>query len=328
MSGHVLRAKGDQLEIRYQGAGDVVYFKMFEGLERMLKKQEDGVFVGNLTIPNLAQSIFSYELRIYVQDTTGKMISVPYEPPEPGVRHFVWAGDQRMISYIQADSMVGRLETNRVESQFLEEARDITIYTPIDQNEETPIFYLTDGSVVEVYAPYIDQLIQKKRIRPVKLVGIHSSLENRYQEYVNNGIVNEYFKPHERFFYQEVLPKVEGEIPGWMGQRYAYGFSNGAAFCLYAGINHPDKFEEIVAFSTADYISEFVQPIEFNFAEYPSFYLGAGRYEDDIYENSVAFVPKMQKENIEVEFVTFIAGHDYNVWRYEFLEYLLDRFAK
>ena len=51
-------------------------------------------------------------------------------------------------------------------------------------------------------------------------------------------------------------------LEDWKGKRYMYGVSNGGAFCMYAGINYPDLFEEVIAFSTADYISEMIQPIK------------------------------------------------------------------
>jgi enterochelin esterase-like enzyme len=34
----------------------------------------------------------------------------------------------------------------------------------------------------------------------------------------------------------------------------------------------------------------------------------------------------MQENSLQVEFKAFIAGHDYNVWRVEFLEYVEKRF--
>jgi enterochelin esterase-like enzyme len=117
-------------------------------------------------------------------------------------------------------------------------------------------------------------------------------------------------------------------LPNWKGKRYIYGFSNGGAFCMHAGINHPDLFEEIIAFSTADYITEFLRPIEFHFEKYPKFYMGAGRYEESIFKENTKFVPKLKSKNIQVEFKEFISGHDYNVWKFEFLTYLKKRFGK
>ena len=36
----------------------------------------------------------------------------------------------------------------------------------------------------------------------------------------------------------------------------------------------------------------------------------------------------MNDNDIQVEFKEFVAGHDYNVWRIEFLDYLESRFQR
>ena len=69
-------------------------------------------------------------------------------------------------------------------------------------------------------------------------------------------------------------------------------------------------------------MAQMINPISFEHEKYPKFYLGAGRYESSIFEDNVAFVKKMKQEGISVAFKVFISGHDYNVWRIEFLEYL------
>jgi enterochelin esterase-like enzyme len=101
--------------------------------------------------------------------------------------------------------------------------------------------------------------------------------------------------------------------------------------CMHAGLNHPNIFEEIIAFSTADYISpmaQWINPVKFKFDEYPKFYMGAGKYETSIFNNNVEFFDKLKENEIQVKFKEFVSGHDSNVWRIEFLEYLENRFKK
>jgi enterochelin esterase-like enzyme len=175
----------------------------------------------------------------------------------------------------------------------------------------------------------IDRLISTNKIRPLKLIGIHSSSSNRYEEYVQGGNDNEQFKKHQKFVYSEVINSVEKETENWEGKKYLYGVSNGAAFSMHAGLNYPHLFEEIIAFSTADYISSIARmmnPITFNFDKYPKFYMGAGRYEKLFFNDNIKFFDKMKSNEIEVEFKEFISGHDDNVWRIEFLEYIEKRF--
>lgn len=326
--GHQLKSEGDTLQIRYSGKGDVVQFKMFEGLSQNLEKNASGVFEGQLEIPNLDDGIFSYEIIVHKKDSLGKMTEITYKPELEEERFFLWVGNNRNINFSKATELIGEVTSKTIHSSFLEARRNLTLYNPKEFNDETPIIYLTDGAVVKYYAPYIDKLISEERILPIKLVGVHSSQTNRYKEYVINGIENDLFGKHQDFFYKEVLNDIESEVPSWKGKRYMYGVSNGAAFCMHAGINHPELFEEVIAFSTADYISEFMKPIEFKFDNYPKFYMGAGRYEDNFFMDNVTFVPKLKAQNIAVEFKEFISGHDTNVWKFEFLSYLEKRFAK
>jgi len=328
----------EKLVVTYSGDADVVQFKMFEGIHQLLTRDSvNRTFKGVFHIPNLNEAIFSYNLIVYKKDASGKMIEQEPEshlvqlnqkvPINPG-RRFLWIGEQRNGDFLKNDVLTGTVQTKTVTSELLKGDREITVYTPDVVESNTPHIYFTDGESVEYYANYIDRLITTGKIIPIKLVGIHSSLSNRYQEYVYKED-NELFTNHEQFFYDEVIPDIENEIENWNGKRYIYGFSNGAAFCMHAGLNHRTTFEEIVAFSTADYISPIAQmlgPINFEDEKYPKFYMGAGRYETTIFRDNVKFLETMKDNNLDVEFKEFISGHDSYVWRIEFLEYLERRF--
>ena len=324
-NGHTVENNGDVLTIKYKGDAEVVQFKMFEGLHVILKKENPSIFHNQLNIPDLDDAIFSYDIIVHKKDSTGKMTRVPYQSSD-GERRFSWIGQNRNVPFTKAEEIKGVLKDTTFDSKFLMDKRQLTIYYPPTVSNETPIFYLTDGSVVKSYAEYVDQLINEKKIYPVILAGVHSSRENRYSEYVETG--DEHFQKHKDFFFKEVMPGIENGIEKWNGKRYMYGFSNGAAFCMNAGINQPDHFEEIIAFSTADYISEFRGAIEFKFEGYPRFYMGAGRYEESIFRNNKTFIQKLENNNIDFQFKEFIAGHDSYVWRIEFLEFLAKKFEQ
>ncbi len=75
-------------------------------------------------------------------------------------------------------------------------------------------------------------------------------------------------------------------------------------------------------------MAQWLNPIKFEFDEYPKFYMGAGRYEESIFKGNIEFLAVMKDNDIKVNFKEFVSGHDYNVWRIEFLEYLESRFKK
>lgn len=331
----------EKLVVTYSGDADMVQFKMFEGIHQLLKKDSiNGIFKGVFDILNLKEAIFSYNIIVHKKDSSGKMIEQQPESqfiqlnqkvPTDTDRRFLWIGENRKGDFLKNDTLTGTMQTKMLTSELLNGSRELTIYTPEIVKPNTPHIYFTDGSDVEYYASYVDKLISTGKIIPIKLIGIHASLSNRYQEYVYKVEDNKLFTNHEQFIYNKVIPDIEKEIQNWNGNRYIYGVSNGAAFCMHAGLNHPTVFEEIIAFSTADYISPIAQmlsPITFTNDKYPRFYMGAGRYETIIFSDNIKFLETMKDKNINVEFKEFISGHDSYVWRIEFLEYLEKRFKK
>lgn len=323
---HSCQNFNDTLYVRFYGNADAVQFKMFEGLNFMLRKKSERFFEGYFASEDIDDAIFSYDIIAYSLDSAKNYINLNYRKNINGVNFFTFFGKNRKTNFQTTNLTKGKIIRKDIESKYLDESRRLSIYYPPKYDINVPVFYLTDGSIIDEYAKYVDALISSKIIKPIILIGVHSSKEHRYEEYVEGFENNSYFIKHKDFFIKEVLKSVEQEIENWCGKRYIYGFSNGAAFCMYMGINHPDLFKEVISFSTADYISEFNKPIEFNFKKYPKFYMGAGKFEESIYNDNKKFSSKMQNQNINVQFKTFISGHDFNVWRYEFLEHILREF--
>lgn len=334
-------SSSSNLAITYTGEGAVVQFKMVEGLHRILTRDTSlNSFQSDLYIENLDDAIFSYDLLVHKKDTSGKMmpispivdsISINNEKPTVKQSRFIWIGKNRNPDYHTSETIVGTLTTKKIDSQYLSESREITVYEPITESKNIPHVYFTDGQVVRYYASYVDRLISDRRIAPVKLIGVHSSPADRYEEYVFKSESSKLFDKHLDFFLNEVIEESNLEHNSKKTNKYLYGFSNGGSFCIYVGLNFPDKFREVIAFSSVDYISEYAQksnPIQFEFTEYPYFYLGAGIYEKSIFADNLYFHKKIKDNQIESELHKFISGHDSNVWRIEFLDYLVKEFGK
>jgi enterochelin esterase-like enzyme len=331
--------ESNRLSILYSGEADFVQFQMLEGLTEDLKQDSiNGDFKGVLEISNLNDAIFTYDIVVYKNDSLDQMKelvpninSIKLNQINAIVEgdKFLWKGKNREENYITNKDFKGKIITKLISSKYLLEEREITVYTPEKVSTKIPHIYITDGQVVKSYAPYIDFLISTNKIEPIKLIGIHSSISNRHQEYVIGNENNELFKRHHDFVFKEVIDSIENKIDNWKGERYLFGFSNGAAFCIYAGLNNPTVFKEIIAFSTSDYISPFAQSInsiEFKFEHYPIFYIGAGKFEESIFKDNIEFSEVMKNNGIQFNFKIFNSGHDYNVWRIEFLNYIKEHF--
>ncbi len=322
----LVKTADDKLDITFRGEGETVEFRMLEGLHKTLIKNSEGVFKGQLKIQNLDDCIFSYHFLVQRQDQSGKLVDEEIKQKTDGEDQFyLWVGKKRKLPMKQSAELMGNLIARNFYSASLSDNRQLTIYSPKAEKSDIPIIYFTDGQVVEYYAPYIDWLISEEIVLPIKLVGVHSSKIVRYAEYVNQGRAEMEFSKHKSFFLEEVLEEIESNIKEWKGKRYIYGFSNGAAFCMYAGINHPEIFEEVVAFSTSGYKAGYNGQNEFEYDSYPKFYLGEGKYES--FKDNQISMSTLKYNNIDVEFKEFGSGHDYNVWRIEFIEYLKNRFG-
>jgi enterochelin esterase-like enzyme len=327
---HLLECKDNKtLVVRYEGEGDVVQFKMFEGLQQLLTKISPGVFEAAIEVPGCDDALFSYQIIVHQTEKDGRMVQLPYGVSDQLHGQLFWHGKNRSSPHLPNDKLEGKLVDTLVFSPALQANRGVSIYWPQSHDSGTPIVYCTDGTMVHGYAGYVDRLIMEGKIKPVIMVGVHSSDTHRHEEYVASSEEPSYFTKHERFFREEIIPNFEAGISGWHGNRYLYGFSNGAAFCMYEGIIKPKLFKSIIAYSTADYISEFGHSIDFNPAiKYPRFYMGAGRYEAGIFKDSQRFVKKMREHGVAVDFKEFVSGHDFQVWREEFLDWLKNEMEK
>jgi enterochelin esterase family protein len=327
---HLLECQNNKtLVVRYEGEGDVVQFKMFEGLQQLLTKVSPGVFEASIEVPGCDDALFSYQIIVHKIGKDGKMGQLSYGVSDQNYGQLLWQGKNRSSPHLPNDTLAGRLVDTLVFSAALQAERGVSVYWPKSQDSSTPIVYCTDGTMVQGYAGYVNRLITEGKIKPVILVGVYASDTHRYEEYVASSEEPSYFAKHERFFCEEIIPDFEAGIPGWHGNRYLYGFSNGAAFVMYAGIYKPDIFKAIIAYSTADYISEFGHGIDFNSEkEYPRFYMGAGKYEEGIFKDNMRFVQKMKDNGIALDFKEYISGHDFQVWREEFLLFLENEMKK
>ncbi|HMP28501.1 MAG TPA: alpha/beta hydrolase-fold protein [Saprospiraceae bacterium] len=322
---HNIKSENGELIVQFRGDVDFVKFQMFQGIEGELLKKSNNLFENKFKISNLDSAIFSYEFVVSKYDTTKNLVPINYKSPTDN-GFFIFGGKLRKIDYPKSKSLAGKVITEELTSKYLIEPRKLSIYKPLSYDENTPIIYFTDGQVVEEYASYVDTLIKENKILPFILVGVYSSDDLRNEEYIENHNRNENFLRHQSFFYEDVLEYVEKGIANWQGKRYIHGFSNGGAFCMHAGINYPNMFEEVITFSTVGYISEYIKPIEFSEKFYPKFYIGAGIYEESVYRENIKFVQKMRSNNISTTFKSFISSHDFSPWKIEFFEYILDRF--
>jgi len=298
-------------------------------------------FSTEILLPEAASANFQFTFEISASTTSGQVEKLLYRP-EQG-KKFQWTGPSAPL-FQEATVLKGALIDTIIESHFLGQERQVSVYLPPAYEsiqEDLPVVYMTDGKMLREMSSRFDRLIASGGVRPFVVVGVFAGteeveelrpgffLKSRQFEYVDNGLDRGYFKKHQDFFLQEVLAFAENNfrVSNKSNERYLYGSSNGAAFCVQTGINYPELWEEIIAFSAVDYINETFQKIEFKKQEYPSFYLSAGRFEDRIMDDHLQFVGRLKEEGIRFQFRELLSGHDSFAWEHALLLYLSNEFA-
>ena len=250
--------------------------------------------------------------------------------------HQLWTGKNITSLYQKKDILLGKLIEDKIWSPSLQEDRDIIIYLPeaYDQSKSYPVIYFADGKNVKEYANYVELLIDEKKISEIILVGIHSGVTPKEDkaDYSKNKRALEYlygftkyfptadstrFKKHLVFFCEEVVDYISNTISENTAERTLFGISNGSSFSIFASIQHPTLYTNIISLSNGwgiDY-ENLVVPDEF-----PTFYIAAGSLEENFYLTSKDWADFLEKNNKEHYFNKAISGHDDVMWKQEFLK--------
>jgi len=129
-----------------------------------------------------------------------------------------------------------------------------------------------------------------------------------------------YFDAHLAYVVEEVLPWADARL-GASVPRVAFGVSNGAAFAAAAAARRPELFAAVIAFSLAEAPRRLRRPL-------PPHALVAGRLEPAFHAATTRFAARLRRRGADVRLRTPVRGHDWSMWRDEFLPalaWLLER---
>ncbi len=132
------------------------------------------------------------------------------------------------------------VDTIEVDSQILNEKRELLIFKPIglEENDSVLIVYLLDGE----YSKYrYDKIVEVQLNRPVIGIGIVNTNRNRDMLPVKQA--DNFLK----FIEEELMPCAETDI--LINHRVLFGHSFGACFTIYTMINKPHLFDKYIASS-------------------------------------------------------------------------------
>lgn len=227
-----------------------------------------------------------------------------------------------------ADVPEGWLIEKTIESASLGETRRLTIYRPPGP-ETLPVIYMADGESVSQFAMTLQPLIDDGLLRPIMIVGLHSGPANpqpdadtnliRHQEYLVGwgDVMQPRWTAHDQFLREEVMPLAESLGASTRPQdRAVAGYSNGAAWALAMGVDHPELFDKVMALSFGwgwggldDMLTQ---------ARPGDIWIGAGTMEPPFHEASRKAAETLTGKARRVTFDSRASGHSPVMWNEQF----------
>ena len=169
------------------------------------------------------------------QDGTGSPVQLPGAEPQPWIKP-------------QAGIPMGKLERKMLESKFLNDKRDVLIYTPPGYaltGKPYGLLLLFDAPMYVILIPtatILDNLIAQDQIPPLVMINVSSSDKARNREFG----CNQHF---EDFLSKELIPWVRAQyhVSSDPSETVIGGASLGGFAAAYAGLQHPEIFGNVLS---------------------------------------------------------------------------------
>jgi enterochelin esterase family protein len=251
------------------------------------------------------------------------------------------------LSWEMRDVPRGTITEHFYTSRIIGDRRNYYVYTPPNYNprrgERYPVLYLLHGLSDDASAwvrvgranVILDNLIANRRATPMLVVmtlgyGAPEMMEGFYwgQE-IDSAVWRRNTTRFTDALLTEVIPQVERQyhVATTATGRAIAGLSMGGGQSLYAGLNNPDRFAYIGAFSSVTTLNE--QPYN---TLYPAvdqginsrvklLWVGVGR-DDFLRAENVRFRDWLRARNVSVEWAETAGGHTWMVWRRYLTDFL------
>ncbi len=298
----------------------------------ILSKDASGVW--SVTTAPLEPAIYTYSFSVDgvpmadpgnpdVKGTTESLVTVPGDPPMP------W--ELRNVPH-------GRVSQVLSQSQAFGTTRRWFIYTPPTTEpaaEALPVLYLLhgytddDSTWTAVGKAHIiaDNLLADGRIKPLIIVMPYGQRDSRVT--VQEAFAPDFQERLERQLFTEIIPCVEkpcNAAPDAKHRAIA-GNSMGGMQAAFIGMNHPETFSTVGAWSSAIFVdlSSLLSPL----AAAPDnlkrsfLYIHVGVGQDDpLISGSRAIDRFLSTQGIPHEFTPTAGAHSWMVWRSYLVDFL------
>ncbi len=255
------------------------------------------------------------------------MVTVPGDPPE------VW--EAQNVPH-------GQITHHFYKSGVIGDDRDYFVYTPPGYNsgrDKLPTLYLLHGfsdsangwSVVGKANVILDNLIAAKKAKPMIIVmtlgyGVPDFV-TRGNNFRDRDRTNKNFTLFRQALLEEVMPMVERDYRASKKQsdHAIAGLSMGGAETLFTGLNHPDKFAYVGAFSSGGFPGN--EPADF----FPNIsgestkalkllWISCGK-NDGLMGFQHGFTAWLESKGVHSKTNETSGGHEWPVWRRNLAEF-------
>ncbi len=297
---------------------------------------------------HVSGDLWGLRLRIIDLDHATMDIGVLPQPDDPRP---VYRGPSAPPALMVESDIKGKVHLEAMKSEFLDEPRNATFYTPpgFDPLKKYPVLYMSDGNMRLNTPEFVEPLIESGALPPMVIVGIYYGSTKRdpdlrSREYLLGwpNSMGEFLK-HENFLLKEVLPYAERNFGASSDpkDRIVTGFSSGAAWAVAMGLRHPDVFPNVIAQSmvwgaTGGTNSNWETGMALSNPNGPAmitqtvrssqllddlknnpttrFYLTAGTLEPRFYDQTLKFASAARAAGHTVEIETTVSGHTPYGW--------------
>lgn len=301
--------EGDELVFVHQADADRVHLTV--GLQCEMWRVEGDLWVVGYRLRRVDEAFISYA---FVADED-------YAAAFSSGQFATWRGPAAPEPPVWARELRGELRHCEVPSRHLRAPRMIHAYLSPGWRESprTLVVQAADGAH---RAHVIEPLVLQGKLPPVVCLGVDciSSNEGRADEYLP-GHNAARFDAHMAFQVEELPAWTADELAlsPYRHRRIVTGQSNGAAFAIWAGLERPDVFGHVLAFSVAGG----PPPANLRLPDAPaaSFHLVAGTLE--VFRRTTAvWRDALDHRGISVQHTELVAGHDPALWDIAFLSCL------
>ena len=314
----------------------------WEGKREPLPMTRDAKGVWSLTTPTLSPDLYGYS---FISD--GERRTDPGNPVlKPNListENMVLVPGSRPELWERQDVPHGEVHHHFYRSTIAGDDRHYFVYTPPNYSPKSgvklPVLYLLHGysddangwTDVGRVNFILDNLIAAGKAKPMIVVmplgyGTMEFIERSWGAWSDEALRKKNLEMFHKELLTEVLPRVEEEyrVSTKSTDRAIAGLSMGGGETLDVGLNNPDKFAYVGAFSSA--VQNVDYPTAFPKSEKPInknlklLYVACG-VEDDLVAPNRKFVEYLKTRGVNVEFVETPGAHTWMVWRRNVAEF-------